>query len=136
MNYNGITVFFQNIFILRRPRVVNFADIIQIATVFIKTTYKDSKKYKRFRNCLKMQSTSVFVNITKVADFHWKNADDSRVQGVRYVIYIFLDLLSVKYNCAKFHHCRICVTDFRKGVFLARPSVWATPKRPILNRIR
>ena len=21
----------------------------------------------------------------------------------------------VKYNCAKFHHCRICVTDFREG---------------------
>ena len=25
----------------------------------------------------------------------------------------FLDLLWVKYNCAKFHHCSICVTDFR-----------------------
>ena len=32
---------FQNIFALSRPRVANFADIIKIATTFIKTTYKD-----------------------------------------------------------------------------------------------
>ena len=25
------------------------------------------------------------------------------------------DLLCVRYNCAKFHHCKICVTDFREG---------------------
>ena len=35
---------FQNTFILRRPRVANFAYIIKIATMFIKTTFKDSKK--------------------------------------------------------------------------------------------
>ena len=34
---------FQNIFVLSRPRVVDFADIIKIATTFVKTTYKDSK---------------------------------------------------------------------------------------------
>ena len=33
-----------NIFILRRPRVGNFADIIKIATTFIKTTINGSKK--------------------------------------------------------------------------------------------
>ena len=37
-------------FILRRPRVTNFADIIKIATMFIKTTVKDSQKVKRIRN--------------------------------------------------------------------------------------
>ena len=26
-----------------------------------------------------------------------------------------LDVLWVRYNCAKFHHCRICGTDFREG---------------------
>ena len=31
------------IFILRRPRVANFAEIIKIATRFIKTTFKDLK---------------------------------------------------------------------------------------------
>ena len=33
----------QKTFSLRRPRVANFADI-KIATMFIKTTFKDSKK--------------------------------------------------------------------------------------------
>ena len=32
---------FQNIFILRRPKVANFADIVKIATMFIKRTFKD-----------------------------------------------------------------------------------------------
>ena len=35
---------FQNIFILRKPRVADFADIIKMATMFTKTTFKDSKK--------------------------------------------------------------------------------------------
>ena len=35
---------FQNTFILRKARVANFSDIINIATMFIKTTFKDSKK--------------------------------------------------------------------------------------------
>ena len=35
--------------------------------------------------------------------------------------YSFFDLLLVRYNCAKFHHCRICVTDFLKGAFFPLP---------------
>ena len=38
---------FQNNFILRRPGVVIFADIIKIVTFFIKKTFKDSKKLKK-----------------------------------------------------------------------------------------
>ena len=41
---------FKNTFILRRPRVVNFVDMIEIATMFNKTTFKDSQKAKRIRN--------------------------------------------------------------------------------------
>ena len=37
-------------FILRRPRVTNFADIIKIATMIVKTTFKDSKNFKRIRS--------------------------------------------------------------------------------------
>ena len=40
----------QNFFILTKPGVANFADIIKIATTFIKTTFKDLKKFKRIRN--------------------------------------------------------------------------------------
>ena len=36
-----------------------------------------------------MQSISVFLDITKFADFRWKNADVSRTQGVCHVIDIF-----------------------------------------------
>ena len=55
---------------LRRPRVVNFADIIKIATIFIKTTFKDSNKIKRVKNyVVKVQSISAFLDITKVANF-------------------------------------------------------------------
>ena len=39
--------------------------------------------------------------------------------------YIFLDLLWVRYNCVKFHHC--------KSILHLHP--WAAPKRPILKRV-
>ena len=69
-----------------------------------------------------MQSTPIFLDITKVADFGWKNAV-SRTQGVCHVIDIYLYLLEARYHCAKFHHCRIRVTDFREGAFFPSPSV-------------
>ena len=50
-----------------------------------------------------------------------------------------LDLLWVRYNCAKFHHCKIYVTDFREGAFLPLlPPLhpWAAPKKPILNKVK
>ena len=79
----------------------------------------------------------MFLDIAKFDDFRWKNTDVSRIQGVCHVIDIFLDLLWVRYNCAKFHHWRICVTDFREGgAFLFRPHPWAAPKKPTLNRFK
>ena len=42
--------FLQNMFVLRRPDVAIFADIIKIVTIFIKTTLKDSRKIRRIRN--------------------------------------------------------------------------------------
>ena len=40
-----------------------------------------------------MQYKSVFLDITKVADFQWKNSDVSRTQRVYHVIYMFFDLI-------------------------------------------
>ena len=40
----------QNTFILRRPRVAIFADIIKIVTMLIKKVFKNPKKVKRIRN--------------------------------------------------------------------------------------
>ena len=45
-NYDVITFISKNTFILRGPRVANFADIIQNAARFINTIFKDSKKLK------------------------------------------------------------------------------------------
>ena len=47
----------------------------------------------------------------------------------------FLDLLWVRYNCAKFRNCRICVTDFGEMGLFGPPHPWVAPKKPILNRI-
>ena len=53
-------------------------------------------------------------------------------------VYIFFGNF-LGYNFVKFHHCRICVTDFREGVFLPNPPSpahpWAAPKKPIMNRV-
>ena len=35
-----------------------------------------------------MQSVYAFLDITKVADFRWKNADAERTQGVRHMIHV------------------------------------------------
>ena len=40
---------FQNTFLMTRPRLAYIADIIKNATIFIKITFKDSKKVKRIR---------------------------------------------------------------------------------------
>ena len=41
---------FQNNFIMRRSRVVIFAEIMKIVTISIKKIFQDSKKVKRIRN--------------------------------------------------------------------------------------
>ena len=58
-----------------------------------------------------MQSISVFLDITKIAVFRWKNADLSRTQAVFHVIYKFFR----SYLGKRFHYCRIFVTEFRFG---------------------
>ena len=52
-----------------------------------------------------MQSTTVFPDILKIADFRWKNAV-SRTQGVGHVIYVFF-----RSSLGKVHLC------FLKGSF-------------------
>ena len=68
--------------------------------------------------------------MAKFADFWWKNADVSSNQGVCHMIYIyFLDLLWLRYSCAKFHHYSIYVTDFMKGGLFAPPPSVSSPKK-------
>ena len=70
---------FQNTFFLRRPRVADIADI-----------YQNCKRVKRMKNCIKMQSVSVFLDTTKIADFKWKSAEVNRTQGLCHVIYMLI----------------------------------------------
>ena len=60
---------FKNMFLLRRPRGANFSSFIKIATIFIKTTFKDSITLKKNqKSYIKMESSSEFLDITKVTD--------------------------------------------------------------------
>ena len=97
--------FFQNTFILRRPGVANFPDIIKVATIFIKTTFKDSNIVQRIRNYMLFSDEKMLKS-----------------RGVSGDLYIFF-LLQVKYNCGKFHNCVICVTDFKVGGTFCLPSI-------------
>ena len=61
---------FQNTFILKRPTVTIFADIIKIVIVFITTIFKDSKKVKIIRNYVSKRSLYLyFLILLKFADF-------------------------------------------------------------------
>ena len=103
---------------------------------FIKI-YKDSGKVKINRNVVSKYNLYLYFLI-------WQNLlisgekilTSGEFKGcVTWLIY-FLDLLWVRYNWAKFHHCRIYVTDFRKGGRFCPTHPWAAPKKPILNRVQ
>ena len=70
-----------------------------------------------------MQSKFAFLDIGNFADLRLKNSNIIRTQVVAHVIHMFLDLLYAKHNCAKFHHCRICVTDFREKGLSSPPHI-------------
>ena len=95
-----------NTFVFWRTRVANFADIIKIMAIFIKIIFRDSKKFKRIRNYVPR------------CNLYFLSRDS-----------YFLDLLWVRYNCARFHHCRICVTDFTKGAFFGPPLIREQPRK-------
>ena len=80
-----------------------------------------------------MQTTFVFFDIQKFANFWWKNDDDLTINqgGVTWFINILFPLF-FRSNCAKFDHWRIYLTDFMEGN-LCFPHLWAATKRPIVN---
>ena len=45
-----LELLFQNIFVLRRPRLAIFADIIKIVIICIKAIFKDSKNVRTIRS--------------------------------------------------------------------------------------
>ena len=75
--------FISKYIILRRIRVVNFTDIIKVETIFIKATFRDSKKLKRIINfLLKMQCISSFRRkLAGVSRTHWDVSRDLYILG-------------------------------------------------------
>ena len=109
-NYDVITLISKYLYFKKAI----FAYIMKIVTIFIKTIFKDSKKVKRIRNYVSKCSLYLYFLIQRnllisgekmlmSAELKW---------CVAWIIYFF-DLLWVRYNYAKFYHCRICVRDFR-----------------------
>ena len=115
---------------------MNQNDIIKIVNMFIKKIFKDSKKVERFRNyrskCNLYLYFLIYQNLVISSE---KMLMSAELNGCIPLFIYFLDLLLVRYKCAKFHHCSICVTDFREeGLSAPCPPPchpWAAPKRPI-----
>ena len=76
-----------------------------------------------------MPSISVFLDIPKFADFWWKMLISVWLKRYATWFRYFFNLLWVRYNCAKFHHCRICATDFREGGLFAPLSIHKQPRK-------
>ena len=104
----------QNVFIW--PRVGNFTNIIKIVPLFIKPTIRDSKKVKKIKNyVLKCNLYLYFLIKQKFLISCEKKLMSPVLKECVTWFTCFVDLLQLKYNCAKFHHCRICATDVREG---------------------
>ena len=122
---------FQNTFILKRPRVVIFADIIKVVIIFIKTIFKTQKKIKRIRNYSQSSIYICFSSCNKVCRFSVKNADVSRSQRVFYMIFgsslgvTVPSLIIIGY---------IWQISGRGRLFAPHP--WTMPKWPILKRVK
>ena len=119
-----LSPFFQKILILRRPGVAIFADIIKIVITFIKTILKYSRKVRKSRSYVsKWNLYLYFLTQQNFLLFGKKLLMSAESKGFFTWFIQVLDLLQVRYNCAKFHHCRICVTDFREGGSFCPPSL-------------
>ena len=125
----------------KRPRVAIFADIIKIITMFIKRIFKDSKNVKRIRNYVSRFNLYLYFLIYQNLLISGEKSLISAEPKVCVTWFMyFLNHLLLRYECAKFHHYMMYVTDFlgRGWPFCHSPPShpWAAPKRPILNRVK
>ena len=88
-----------------------------------------------------MYQNTIYICISWYSKICWflvkKILMSAELKGcVTWFIY-FLDFIWVRYKCAKFHHCRTCIKDFREEVGIFGPLYpWAAPKNSILNRVK
>ena len=112
-NYDVITFISENLSFKKAYSI--FVDIVKIATIFIKAIFRDSKKLKRIRNyvCISWYNKTCWFPVKECLC-------QQNSRSVSRDLYIF-DFRQVRYNCVTFHHCRICVTDFREEGIFAHP---------------
>ena len=122
--YDVIT-FISKYLYFKKGCVAIFADIIKVLTMFIITIYKDSRNVKINRNYVSRCNLYLYLLIEQnLLIFGEKMLMSAVLKGcVMWFIY-FLDLYWLRYGCAKFYHCRICVTDFMD----APPNPWTAPE--------
>ena len=73
-----------------------------------------------------MYQNRIYICISWYSNICWflvkKYWCQQNSRGVSRDSYIFFNLLLVRHKCGKFHHCRICMTDFReRGPFCPSP---------------
>ena len=123
-NYD-VKPLFQNIYILRSPRY----RYLQITTIFLKTTFKDSKKVKGIRNYwLKRNLYLDFLIQQKLLISGGKMLMSAGLKGCVTWFICFLDVLYLRYNWAKFHHFTIGVPDFKEKDLFGPPTVISSKK--------
>ena len=102
------------------------------------------KTQKKFKELEIMCQNAIFICIfwySKICWFPMKNCwcqhDARDVSRDSYIFWLFFR----QGITAKFHQCRMCVTDFtERRAFLPPPPPllphpWAAPKKPILDRV-
>ena len=80
-----------------------------------------------------MYQNAIYICISWYGTFCWfpmkKCTCQQNLRGVSRDSYCFLDLLGLRYNCAKFHYCAICMTNFREGGSFLPPSIREHPQK-------
>ena len=114
---------FQNTYILRRPGVASFSYIIKILTMFLETIFKYSRKVKRIRNYVSKCNLYVFLDIANSwfsVKRCWCQQNSRTMSRDSYILWTFF---------------RSGTTGFRERGLFGPSHQWASPKKPILNRI-
>ena len=124
-----LSLLLQSTNILRRPRVANLANIIKIATMFIKQPLKTQKKLKKWEI---MYQNAIYNCIFWSYRSCWCQQSSRGLSRKSYIFGIF-------FTSAKFHYRRICMTYFmEEGLCHPPPSpthLWAPQKSPSLIRL-
>ena len=112
ISYDAIIFISKNLF-SRKPGVAISAYITKLVTVFIKTILTLSRKVKRIKNFVSKCHLYMYCFIKEnLLTFGEKFLMSAELKWCATLFIYFLDLFQVTHNCSKFHHCRICITDF------------------------